>query len=167
MTAMVPEIQFERTRDYDLIKSIMINPRIWPWISDDATPLPADFRPIESEAVYYILVHAQDRLLGMWMFVPQNAICWEVHTCILPGHGFDTVRYAAHAMARWIWQNTPCQRLITSIPRYNRSAYSLAVDAGMQEWGVNEAAYLKNGRLHDLVMLGMSKPMEEVCQPQQ
>jgi hypothetical protein len=107
-----------------------------------------------------------EELLGLWMFVPQNSVCLEVHTCLLPGHGFRRSRVAAKEAAEWIWANTNCQRIFTNVPVFNVIAKRFAEAAGMAEFGVNEASFIKDGKLHDQVQLGMSRPKETTC-PQQ
>lgn len=146
---------FERTTDYALVREIATHPRVFPFISDDYTP--ADWKPIESEAVWYVLVRYGEELLGMWTFTPQNAICWEVHTCLLPNSWGEKAKVAAREMAEWIWANTGCLRLITNVPEYNRLALKFAKEAGMEEFGRNPKSYMKTGILHDQILLGMSK----------
>jgi RimJ/RimL family protein N-acetyltransferase len=156
------DLLFERTRDYDLVRQIMTDPRVWPHISDDLAPAPTDFRPLECEAVWYVLVIGAGEVLGLFAFVPQNSVCWEVHTCLDPRAWGATGARAARELPAWIWANTPCRRIVTSVPAYNRLALRFARAAGMQEFGVNPRSYLKNGELQDQVLLGLS-PEEVTC----
>jgi RimJ/RimL family protein N-acetyltransferase len=151
-------LTFERTKDYALVKEIATHPAIYPFISDDYSPSPNDFKPFEDDAIWYVLVKDGDELLGMWMFAPENAICWQVHTCLLPNAYGKRAKQAALEMANWIWTNTTCLRLITSVPEYNRQASIFARWAGMEEYGRNPESYMKTGILHDQILLGMSNP---------
>lgn len=151
-------IHIERSFDYDLIRAIMGNISIYRRICDDRCPPAAEFRPIESEEIWYCIVWDGNDLLGLWMLVPQNGICYEIHTCLLPHAWGARARRAAAAMAAWIWENTPCRRLITNVPANNRVAYHFALQAGMEVYGRNEASFLKNGKLLDQICLGMSPP---------
>jgi RimJ/RimL family protein N-acetyltransferase len=99
-------------------------------------------------------------LLGLWMFHPQNAVCWEVHTCLLPNAWGERAHIAARALPEWIWQHTPCRRIVTHVPENNRLALRFALKAGMTIFGCNKASYLKHGRLCDQLCLGLSKPEE-------
>jgi RimJ/RimL family protein N-acetyltransferase len=156
-------VTFERSRDWDLIKSIVTHPKVYPHVSDDFSPSPGFWEPIESEQVWYVTVRDGCELLGLWAFIPENHICWKVHTCLLPiAYGQRAAR-AAKEMARWVWENTPCLRLITDVPAYNLLAHRFAERAGMVEFGVNPASYQKNGVLYDQIMLGMSRPEERIC----
>lgn len=147
---------FERTFDYDLIRAVLTSPEMYPWISDDGSPAAADYQPPVSDAIWYILVSDQGQLLGLWMLVPRNAIEYEVHTCLLPGHGFRRARQAAREGIAWVWAHTPARRLITGVPAYNRIAYQFALDAGFAPIGVDRKSYLKDGILYDQALLGLS-----------
>jgi RimJ/RimL family protein N-acetyltransferase len=157
-------IHFERSFDYELIRRILTHERIWPHISDDYSPPPSEYQPIESTAVWYIMVRdiypdaGPEEVLGLWMFVPQNSVCWEVHTALLPTAWGDRGQRAARMLPDWIWENTHCRRIVTNVPTTNRLALHFAVKAGMTIYAVNPASYLKHGTLCDQVCLGISPP---------
>jgi RimJ/RimL family protein N-acetyltransferase len=170
-------IHFKRSFDYELIGSILTHPKIYPHISDDGSPPAAEYRPIESEAVWYIVVRDEEEVLGLWMLHPHNSICWEIHTALLPNAWGERGQRAARLLPEWIWKNTLCRRVMTNVPDNNRLALRFAREAGMTEFGVNSASFLKNGKLWDQVLLGISprsheealgsiEEGEEVCQPQ-
>lgn len=154
---------FERTSDLDLVRRVLTHPRIYPFISDDFSPPADEYRPVENEAVWYVaardrLAVVQAQLLALWMFVPLNGICWDVHTAVLPCAWGEVGLEAARQLPAWMWANTPCRRIVTTVPTCNRLALHFAVRAGMRIWGYNEASYLKNGLLYDQVCLGISAP---------
>lgn len=151
-------ITFERTRDWPTIKRIVTHAKIYSAVSDDFSPLPDKWEPIQDESLWYVLVRDDEELIGMWMFQARNVICWDVHTCLLPSAWGPKAREAVHGMVQWIWDNTCCLRLITEVPAYNRLALNFAIAAGMEEFGRNPRSYMKYGRLHDVILLGMSKP---------
>jgi RimJ/RimL family protein N-acetyltransferase len=154
-------LTFERTQDLELVRSILTHPRIYPWISDDGAPAAADFQPVDHPAIWYVLVKEQlcggDRVLGLFLFTPQGAACWEVHTCLLPIAWGRRAAAAAAGAAEWLFEQTSCSRIVTTVPAYNRLALRFARAAGMTEYGRNPASYLKNGKLHDQVLLGLSR----------
>ncbi|MDM7995639.1 MAG: GNAT family protein [Acidobacteriota bacterium] len=151
-------IEFERTYDSELVKRIMTHPRVYPSISDDFCPEASDFEPNMHPSIWYVLARDGEQLLGLWMFVPQNAICWEVHTCLLPEAWGRRALEAVMALHDWVWQNTPCLRVITNVPRYNTLALRFAQKAGLGIFGKNWSSFMKHGVLHDQIMLGISKP---------
>ena len=153
-------IRIERSFDYDLIRGILTHSSVWHDISDDLSPSPAEYRPIESEAIWYAVVWDGNELLGLWMLCPQNGVCWEIHTALLPHARGARAYQAASLMKAWIWENTPCRRLITNVPVDNKPAYVFAVAAGMEPYGTNEDSFLKGGRLIDQICLGISRPSD-------
>lgn len=156
-------ISFERTFDWALIKQIFTHPRIWPHITDDGSPTAADYEPPQHEAIWYVLAKDGMTVLGIWMLVPENMACWKIHTCLLPGAWGHLGHEAALLLPMWIWEHTQCQRIITDVPDDNRLALRFAKQAGMEQFGVNPRSYMKNKTLHDVIMLGISKPLE-LCQ---
>lgn len=148
---------FERTIDYDLIKQIVTHSKIWPHITDDFSGKPEDFNPIQHESAFYLLVKEEREVLGVFALYPKNRICWEVHTCLLPTAWGKRARHAAKDGMRWIFEHTECLRLITDVPEYNVLALRFAHMAGMTQFGINPKSYMKNGKLHDVTMLGISK----------
>lgn len=148
---------FERTKDPELIRSVLTHPKVWPHITDDFSGSPESYEPPMHEAIVYLTVLDGDRLLGLFMFHPHTRICWEVHTCLLPHCWGVRAAEAAKGAAEWMWANTEAQRIITSVPAYNRLALRFAERAGMKQWGVNGKSFQKGGVLHDQIMLGLSK----------
>lgn len=155
---------FERTYDMRLVREVMCHPKIYPFISDDGSPAVEDFQPIDNPAVLYLVCKDGEELLGVWMFIPQNSVTVEVHTCLLPGHGFRRAREAAKGAAAWIWVNyTGCHRIVTTVPSFNRIAREFAEAAGMTIFGSNPASFAREGILYDQDLLGMSRPKETQC----
>ena len=166
-------IRFERTKDWYLIRKVITDPKIYPCVSDDGSPAPEAFRPIQNDAIWYVSVWdiagavegcapgAQDisgvMLCGLFMFVPQNAATFEIHTCLLPSCWGAKATQIAHDLHEWAWNNMPCHRIVTNVPAYNRLALRFARKAGMREFGVNQKSYLKDGKLYDQIMLGASR----------
>lgn len=149
-------ITFERTTDLEQVRQVMTHPRIWPWISDDGSPAAEDFRPVNSPAIWYIAAKYRDELLGIFVFTPQNTVCWEVHTCLLPRAWGPMGLAAAKELARWMWAHTSCRRITTHVPADNLLALAFARHAGMETFGVNKRSFLRGGMLIDQTVLGIS-----------
>lgn len=149
-------LRFECTDDLALVRQIITHPRIWPHITDDGCGKPEDFTPQVHDSIKYVIVE-NGTLQGMFMFAKQNSATWEVHTCMLPGSWGETAKQAAAGVREWIWQNTDCQRIVTTIPVYNRLAVKFAKQSGMSEYGRNPKSFLKDGVLHDQILMGVSR----------
>lgn len=159
-------MRFERSRDWDEIKRIITHPAIWRHCSDDYSPQPQAFQPIQQADVWYVLVRDGVETLGLFMVVPHSTILWEVHTCLLPCCWGPKAAGIAREAARWLFEQTPCQRLITNVPDDNRVALRFAKRAGMKQFGLNPRAWIKGGKLLDVHMLGFNRDEVIPC-PQQ
>lgn len=148
---------FERTHDLELVRGVMTHPRIWRFISDDGSPEAGDFTPSDHPSVWYMKALDGAEFLGIWMFVPQTSVCFEVHTCLLPSAWGPRATQAAREMAEWMWANSPALRIVTSIPVINRLAIRLARNAGFTEYGRDPQSYQRDGMLWDRVLMGVSK----------
>lgn len=145
--------------DAELILSAITHPAIYRHVVDDLGPKREDFAVMPSPDVWYMGAFEHDLFMGVFAFFPQNSVCWEVHTCLLP-HAWGSSVAIARDMAAWVFSNTPCMRIITSVPDLNRLALRLAESVGFKRYGVNERSWLKDKQLRDQIVLGLSKPIE-------
>lgn len=151
------QIELERTRDLGLVWKTLTHPRIWPHIIDDSSPPPEEFRPIDPDSVYYLKVSRADEFLGLFVLTFQTGVCWEVHTALLPQARGRAAAAAARAAQAHLWRDTPCRRIVTTVPIYNRLALKFAKAAGMRSYGYNRASIMRGGRLWDQELLGISR----------
>lgn len=149
---------FERTHDVEVIKSIVTHRRVYPAVSDDFSPPADQWMPIQHEDAWYVVAKDGDEILGLWALFPDSRICWKVHTCLLPVAYGERAKRAVLEFEQWVWANMPCLRVTTDVPAYNRLALKFAFEAGLKQFGLNPSAYMKNGKLHDVILLGISKP---------
>ena len=159
---MDQKIVIERTKDLELIKRIVTDKSIYPRVTDDSSPDAESWKPSKDENMHYLLAKDGEELLGLFAVVPQNAVCWSVHTCLLPKSYGEKATLAAKELIRWVFTNVSCLRLITEVPAFNKIALRYAERAGMTKFGFNPDSYLKNGKLQGLTLLGISKG--ELCQ---
>lgn len=148
---------FTRTTDLELIRSILIHPRIYPWIGDDATPPVVEFQPNADDRIWYVLVHDGDERLGLLTFLPHISVCWEVHCALLPCAWGPRTAQALSESFRWIWERTECTRVVAAVAAGNKLACRLAFNAGMDVEGVRPSSWRKNGHLQDLILFGIGK----------
>lgn len=152
-----------RCKDVDLIKSILIQPGIWEHCTDDSAPSQEDFTPIEHPLAFHIVPYEEDTPLGVFFIHQNNAILWEIHVSLLPiCRGKDAER-AAKLAIQWVFDNTPCLKLMTWIPTSNAHAVCLAANIGMVQEGVNRNSFKKNDHIYDMVLFGIAKRSES-CQ---
>lgn len=148
----------ERTQDAKMIEMIITHPEVYPYVSDDGSPEPEDFSAegiVSNQDVYALLV-LDKCVMGMFMFHRHNAITWEIHTCLLPGHRGKRGLQAARLCAGWMFDNTPCRKIVTHVPAGNEPALKFAINGGMTIEGVNRQSFLKNGVAIDQAVLGIT-----------
>lgn len=155
-------MNIERTSDMGVVHSILSHPAIWPHIHDDGA---IECAPTDHDNFYWMLV-SDGAPAGVFLLHAHNLVCYEVHTCLLPRIWGDGALQAARLCRAWMFENTPCQKLITNVPAYNVVALRFARRCGFTQEGVNRQSFLRNGELLDQHVLGLTKK-EWLCQPQQ
>lgn len=153
-------MNIERTHDMALVRSIMSHPAIFPHIHDDSV---TECAPIDHEGLYWMLV-SDGEPAGVFLVHAHNAVCFEMHTCLLPRIWGKDAACAAQLLLAWAFNDTQCKKMITAVPSYNRAALRFAKAGGMVQEGVNRASFLRNGELIDQIMLGITKQEWILCQ---
>ena len=154
-------IRLERTLDYELIRSIMTHPQVYPHIADDFMPPPENFWPLESPALFRLLAYDGDELLGLFVTHQINGVLWEVDHCLLPNSWGRRARAAGKAFLAWLWENTAAQKVIGFTPASNRLAVRYALGLGLRELGRIPGATQRSFVLIDLVIVGKDRPKKE------
>lgn len=154
-----------RTYDEKYVREVITHPKIWPYLSDDTSNL-ATWVPCMDKSVYWLVPYDGEKALGVFMVHPHSNVCFEVHTAILPEAYGAQAKLAARNLIEWVFKNTGCCKLITAVPASNLLAKRFALRAGMREEGVNRESFLREGKMIDQTMLGITKG-EALCQPQQ
>jgi RimJ/RimL family protein N-acetyltransferase len=143
-----------------VVREILSHPSIWPHVHDDGATEP---NPLDVPGLFWLLVEDEEGVAGVFLLHAHNLACYEVHTCLLPRTWGEQARQATHLCRAWMFENTPCQKLITNVPADNLLALRFAKRCGMTPEGVNRKSYLKNGELLDQHVLGLTKE-EWKCQ---
>jgi RimJ/RimL family protein N-acetyltransferase len=154
-------MRIEPMLDAEAIRQIVTNKAIWPHVCDDSVKA-EDYQPTIGGGVLWLQV-LDDQSLGLYMVHPHNCVTYEIHTCLLPIAWGTQAKQAAKLVLDWIFQNTPCQKVITHVPENNALALRYAKRAGMAIEGNNRKSFLKNGQLLDQIQLGIMKE-EHICQ---
>ncbi|WP_307891303.1 GNAT family N-acetyltransferase [Acinetobacter seifertii] len=84
-----------------------------------------------------------------------------MHTCLLPSLRGSRAVEAGKLILKLIFENH--QKVISWIPENNRKAKLFAQMLGFQVEGINRASFLKDGKLLDQFLVGLTKG-EYSCQ---
>lgn len=138
------------TDDYEFIKSVVCDPKIWPFVSDDYCNL-SEFEPDAGHLYLEVFDHER---MGFFAIRPVNSIVFEIHTTMLPKAWGKTLQYTKEVL-EWIFENTNCQQVITFIPENNVKALKLAEKSGLTQKGFIENSWLKDGQLFGQYIFGI------------
>ena len=153
-------IRITRTYDIVAIDEILTHPKIYPHISDDSSS-PVDTFTSESLVanphVIFVAARKAGEFMGVFMFVKTNAVSYEVHSAVLPEFRGKLTPLMARGALKWMFDHTECLKVDTKVPSKNRLAKKLAEVAGMTYEGTQRMSFLKDGKLYDQLLYGITK----------
>jgi hypothetical protein len=145
-------------RDREIANRIIHHPEVYPTMCDDHT------QPGHTQLGSFLLmqggvwlVHPSEHVL--FMATPRTLTMFECHTMIEPaGRGRQAVADGI-AAAKYLFENSTCQKIITYVPFFNKPAKVFARLAGFKEEGICTKSFLKDGTLYDQWNFGLEKEM--------
>lgn len=139
--------------DFEYVAKCVAHKDTWYQTADDAIyPYRELYFPRMDGNEFFVRIDD----FGVLSFDPHNSILYECHVYLLPSARGKSVAICKEVMA-WIFKETPAERIFVNVPRCNELALRLAKKTGLKECGINPNSFMKNGKLHDVVMLGISK----------
>lgn len=147
--------------DFDEMERIIFDTSVFPYVHDDGISKDSlDLSYFFETRDVYVLQGDEN---SIFIYIPINAITWEVHTNILPGsRGKKALKLFMEA-AKYMFENTDCQKIITHIPEFNYRARASAHKIMKQEGYITEC-FLKKGKLYDLYLYALNKREVLTCQ---
>lgn len=127
-------------------------------LSDDLTSKMDDntIRGLLSQRA--VIVAIDDRTVcGVFMLIMLNSTLAEFHSCIRREYRGKLAILIAEDVKQFIFRETPLIKIITHVPAYNLPAYALAKKVGMELIGLNKRSIVKNGKVYDQHIFGISK----------
>ena len=153
-----------RTFDADVLRKFYLNHDIWDITQCDgaANAKDVDFSLfVENEgddSLIFIATTYNEEMAALFMFHQTNPCCYDIHSALLPRFwGLKLAHLLGREACRWIMHNTVCEKITTSVPSFNESAYKMAVDGGMSLEGCNRLSFMRRGQLYDQDLLGITK----------
>ena len=142
--------------DLELIRSTFTTPHVWDAMSDDGFIKPEEFVPQFRKNTWYLGAWDDSEYLGMFIIYTLNAILCDVHVALLKNCGGIRALKAGRMAFEWCFENTPFRRFTSANPTCNRLGLRYAKLLGFKEFGLNPGAWLKNGKVYDIILLGVS-----------
>lgn len=153
MTTHAP-MQFRRTFDPDLIRRVIMHPKISKWMFEDGAEV-AETIPTP-ENVWYVCALDGRKLIGLFAFEPRTSVKYMVHVAIAPDQ-WARATEAFKGVIDWAWQHIGMERIGGEIPADNAHALRLAKKAGFALVGTEPGAFRRGGELRDIRIVSLGK----------
>ena len=88
---------------------------------------------------------------------PRYKVQYEIHVSMMKEHRGKAGVKAAKEGIEYMWQNTSARKLVGFIPAYNTAAVKFARMMGFKKEGVLTKSYRKDGKMHDMIIVGIQK----------
>jgi len=142
--------------DFEFVASIVKHETVLPLLIDDGSKecdVDEAIRTILTSRNWLVLAPNEYFIVVLQQ---RNSIAWEIHFQLLPAGRGNAVAAGKEAV-RWMFEKTPCLKLMGSPSAENQRAIRYGAKLGMVEHGVMTKAWLKDGRLTDLLITGQCK----------
>jgi hypothetical protein len=148
-------ISIERTIDIDLIKSILTS--LWDVIAEDGK-LIEDFQ-VDLENNIFLAVIDDKTTVGLYILHAYNGCTLEIHANILPEYRKECAIPSGEKVLAWFDEFAPekYQKLFAQIPEIYPNVYRFTLERGFNDEGRLKNAYRKDGKLHDIHILGLER----------
>lgn len=142
--------------DLEEVERIIGHPSVVDYISDD--------EEVDPELLAYICLSQSERFIvlmpakdTLFVLTKINSITYEVHTCIVEGTARKkAIKNTLKAMD-YMFNETPCEKIISYIPEFNRRATIFSMLCGMEKEGLVKKSFKKKHKVWDLILVGITK----------
>ncbi len=150
-------LTFERTFDYELVRSIVTHPKIYrPALLADGYPSRDQYRAPAGDQIWYVIPrNTAGSVLGVFVFFCETAERWAAHMALLP-EAWGQGEQICLALFAWLRQATTCRVLLASVPDYNRLMLRLARRLGMRAVQVIPRGISQRGISYDQTIFSIS-----------
>ena len=135
----------------------------WPVWEGIKSFMTDDYQELEEHGCY-IGVFDGDKMAGAFSIRAWNAHCFEVHGGVAKDYWGEGPE-VCYEMGKYLFDFTPCLKIIAPIPAYNRLMARCLRLCGLKEEGRITKAHRKWFRLHDIILFGIQKQERgQLCQ---
>ena len=129
---------------------VLNHPEIYKTVAED------DGQIVMPEEYWYLCGYVPE-LMGCFILHKQGKVTVECHVQVLPEFRRDYADEFGHKAIEWVWQNTDALKLVAQIPFLYPNVKDFALKMGFEIEGINEASYMKRGKIHNQWYLGLIK----------
>lgn len=136
--------------------AVLLHPAVRYRLFDDSEiPTVLAIGEILRDEDLYILMPIDGAILTVAPFVYST---FTIHQAAVPEVRGAVFIQAAHEAVRWIFGNIPaCHKLVGLVPSYNVPSIASATRCGFKVEGRLTGAVMRDGKLHDLIVLGLAR----------
>ena len=145
------EVKAERTLDIQLCADVLLRPDIFATISEDG----ATFNSIDFDVMdnYWLKLTANGALIGIFRLKQLFNKCYEGHIHILPEYREKFSQKCGEQIIKWSQENIKGSTILTTVPAMYRNVVNFLNGFEFKENGLMPKCFLKNNKLHDLIIL--------------
>jgi RimJ/RimL family protein N-acetyltransferase len=150
-------MRVQRVYNQELLRSVILQPRLWKAISEDGSIGPDQYYP-DMESIYAIALTHEDALHGFVLGREYTDSVSEIHIAIAPdywGHEHNVELGKMGTTA--LFEQTGAQKLVASIPVDDKEVLRFAQRVGFQREGVNKQSFRRDGQLLDQYYVGLTR----------
>ncbi len=147
----------EVVTDPKVIRELIVNPDLYPYLMDDSAPPAKEWEPDMS--YIWIGCYYTNVLLGLVVIHQLTAAMWQVHTIFKPKYwGTGLPRLVAPMTKPLAFKLSKAQKFYAMIPVQNTQVIDFAKDVwDMEIEGICKDGWLMNGKTMNTYHLGVSK----------
>lgn len=144
-------MRIKRSFNPEIVNSIVRHPDVFSFVKDDSITEPKDFDCTgilsDSRNISLLVIDDSGEAQGVFILIAINDSTFEVHTNLLSScRGADAIA-AANMASEFMFISTPCARIVTRVPEFNRAALSFSKKNGFQVDYIRDKSFLYGGSL--------------------
>lgn len=104
----------------------------------------------------FIGVVDEGKPAGAFLIKPMNDYCYEIHGGVHPDYWGQGPK-VCDTMGLFLFNTTPCLKIVAIIPSFNRLMISCVKRLGMTQEGIITKSFMKGFKMHNQIVFGMTK----------
>ena len=143
--------------DLDFVDSVLRHDSVYPFISDDHSPPVEEFTSeamLKNPDVYFLTTNEFTVILAIPIL---NNVVYDLHINMIKPEGRGkTAKESLKEAIDYMFHDTKCLKLVGFIAVIFGNVINFVCEYAKRE-GLLKDAYLKDGKLHDVCVVGISK----------